>query len=102
MAKVSMPERSQPVANFQQPLVQGLACAAIQPGLRSALVFDSSPATLQTAADLWTEMLSVTTGELVKRVDLGPMDTEETLWGNLTLSHTDKTDKTQPFVWLAG
>ncbi|MGD1857997.1 MAG: hypothetical protein ACFB2W_27490 [Leptolyngbyaceae cyanobacterium] len=99
MARVTISGKSQPAENFQQPLIQGLACATIQPSLRSVLIFDSSPPILQTAAELWVKMLSVTTQTEVKSVYLGSADTEESLWGSLTLSHTYKN---QPFDWQSG
>ncbi len=87
-------------ADFPSPLVQGLACAALQPGLRSVLVFDSSPAALRAAAAQWAEMLCVTTGQQdVQQVYLGPIDAEETLWGNLVLTQTGDIPT---FAWKAG
>ncbi|EKU98195.1 Mg-chelatase subunit ChlD [Leptolyngbya sp. PCC 7375] len=92
--------RTQTIPSLQQPLVQGLACAALQPGLRSILVFDSSPAMLETAVGLWAEMLAITTTQgSVQSVYLGPTETEESLWGSMSL---DPENKTQPFVWKAG
>jgi magnesium chelatase subunit D len=88
------------IADYQSPLIQGLACATLQPGLRSILVFDTSPANLRSAAAQWAEMLSVTTGQAaVKPIYLGPIDAEETLWGNLALTQTVDTPK---FAWKAG
>jgi magnesium chelatase subunit D len=88
------------IADFQSPLLQGLACAALQPGLRSILVFDSSPAALRSAAAQWAEMLCITTGQnAVEPIYLGPIDAEETLWGNLALTQTGDTPK---FSWKAG
>jgi magnesium chelatase subunit D len=87
------------IADFQAPLMQGLACAALQPGLRSVLVFDASPTALRTAAAQWAEMLSVTTARSVKTVYLGPIDSEETLWGNLAPAPTGDTSS---FTWKPG
>jgi magnesium chelatase subunit D len=81
------------------PLMQGLACAALQPGLRSILVFDSAAGTLRRAAEHWAEMLAVTTGKEVRQVYLGPTDTEETLWGNLAPTPNSAA---QSFVWKSG
>jgi magnesium chelatase subunit D len=91
--------RPQGIANLQQPLVRGLACAALQPGLRSVLLFDSSPPMLRMAAGLLAEMLTVTTERSVEQVYLGPTDTEETLWGSLALTPQGEE---QPFVWQPG
>jgi magnesium chelatase subunit D len=88
------------IADLQSPLIEGLACSALQPGLRRVLVFDSSPIMLQTAAAQWAEMLAVTIDCPIKPpVYLGPIDTEETLWGNWSLTHTNPT---QPFLWNPG
>jgi magnesium chelatase subunit D len=88
------------IADCQSPLIQGLACAALQPGLRSILVFDTSAANLRSAAAQWAEMLSITTGQAaVKPIYLGPIDAEETLWGNLALTQTGDTPT---FAWKAG
>jgi magnesium chelatase subunit D len=88
------------IADFSSPLIQGLACAALQPGLRSILVFDISPAALRSAAAQWAEMLCITTGQnAVEPIYLGPIDAEETLWGNLALTQTGDTPT---FTWKAG
>ncbi len=81
------------------PLVEGLACAALQPRLRRILVFDGTPAMLQTAAVLFAELLAVTTGQAVQSVTLGPTDSEETLWGNWALTPAAATP---PFIWKPG
>ena len=99
MSRTTDHRPSDPIADQQSPLMQGLAGAALQPGLRSVLVFDSSPTLLRTAARLLSEMLAVTTEQPVKLVYLGAIDSEETLWGSLTLTQTGDT---QPFVWQPG
>lgn len=81
------------------PLIEGLACAALQPKLRSVVVFDSTPVTLQAAAALWAEMLTVTTEQTVKSVYVGLLDTEETLWGNFA---PIPADTAQSFAWKPG
>lgn len=91
--------RSETIADLQTPLIEGLACAALQPRLHSVLVFDSPPATLQMAATIWAEMLAVTTQQAVQSVYLGPIDTEETLWGNLA---PNSANAAQPFAWKPG
>ncbi len=96
MSRTTDHRPSDPIADQQSPLMQGLAGAALQPGLRSVLVFDSSPTLLRTAAGLLSEMLAVTT---VKLVYLGAINSEETLWGSLALTQTGDT---QPFVWQPG
>ena len=73
------------IGDVASPFIQGLACAALQPGLRSVLVFDSSPQALRSAANVLTEMLKVMSEGAVKQVTLGRTDSEETLWGTLAL-----------------
>ncbi|NJL47695.1 MAG: hypothetical protein HC929_09695 [Leptolyngbyaceae cyanobacterium SM2_5_2] len=100
-------------AEFQNPLMKGLACAALDSGLRSILVFDASPATLQTMAGLLAQMAAVgaggevvlpqatdtkVTGQIVP-VQLGTVETEEDLWGSLALGQNGTS---QSVVWKAG
>lgn len=79
--------------------MQGLACAALQPGLRSILVFDASPIMLETVVGLWAEMLTITTKDSVQSVYLGPTDTDESLWGSMSFTFANEA---QPFAWKAG
>ena len=93
--------------------MRGLACAALHPGLRSILVFDASPSTLQIMAGLLAQMIAtVTGGEIVSPqasgserghrivpIQLGTVETEEELWGSLMLSQ-EMTSKS--VVWRAG
>ncbi|MGA7933653.1 MAG: hypothetical protein WCA35_08915, partial [Kovacikia sp.] len=101
------------IAELQNPLVRGLACAALHPGLRSILVFDASPTTLQTMAGFLAQMIkAVMGGEIaaltesksgnahrIVTVQLGAVETEEELWGSLTLGH-EVADRT--VVWRSG
>ncbi len=101
------------IAELQNPLMRGLTCAALHPGLRSVLVFDASPITLQTMAGLLAQMVrAVSGGKIVAPsepklgtdhriviVQLGAVETEEELWGSLTLGH-EVADRT--VVWRSG
>jgi magnesium chelatase subunit D len=101
------------IAELQNPLMRGLACAALSPGLRSLLVFDASPTTLETMAGLLAQMVAVVTeGDVVllewsaketeRRVvpiQLGTVETEEELWGSLSLGQ-DIAART--VVWKPG
>ena len=78
-------DRGTAIVDVTSPLIHGLVCAALQPGLRSVLVFDSSPQALRSAANVLTEMLTVTSGQTVQQVTLGRTDSEETLWGTQLL-----------------
>ena len=73
------------IVDVQSPLIQGLACAVLQPGLRSVLVFDSAPQALRSAAAVWTEMFKVTSDQTVEQITLGTTESEEVLWGNFAL-----------------
>lgn len=69
--------------------MRGLACAALNPGLQSILVFDPAIAPLQGAAQNLTWMLKQVTGCQVVPVQLGVVETEEDLWGGLALRYGD-------------
>ena len=84
---------------FDEPLMRGLACAAITPSLRSVLVFDADRATLKFAAEAIAKMLEVVTSQKVEKVTLGAIASEDDLWGNLGL-HANSDGF--PFVWQSG
>ena len=87
------------IVDVQSPLIQGLACAALQPGLRSVLVFDSAPQALRSAAAVWTEMLKVTSDRTVEQITFGTTESEEVLWGNFALQSSAVGDS---FEWKPG
>lgn len=66
------------------PLVRGLACAALEPGLRRVLLFDASFETLETAVPLFQSMLQTTTDTAVTVVTLPANALDDDLWGSLT------------------
>ncbi|PSB23146.1 hypothetical protein C7B76_01070 [filamentous cyanobacterium CCP2] len=90
---------SKATADLSNPLIRGLACAALHPGLRSILVFDAGIATLQFAAQNLTWMLKQVTGCKVVPVQLGVVETEEDLWGGLALQQRDAKGS---FEWQQG
>lgn len=104
---------SKVIADLQNPLMKGLACAALHPGLRSILVFDASPITLQVMAGLLAQMIAaVTGGEIVSlpesksgnkhrivTLQLGAVETEEELWGSLALGQEVAS---RSVVWRSG
>jgi len=92
-------DRGTAIGDVASPLIHGLACAALQPGLRSVLVFDSSPQVLRSAANVLTKMLKVTSGQAVELVTLGRTDSEETLWGTLALKSSALGES---FDWKPG
>lgn len=86
-------------ADLNNPLIRGLACAALNSGLRSVLVFDAAIATLQVAAQNLTWMLKQVTSCQVVPVQLGVVETEEDLWGGLALRPGDAEST---FEWQRG
>jgi magnesium chelatase subunit D len=66
------------------PFVRLLACAALSPGLRSVLLYDADPGTLDLATSLLGRLLRLVTGDPVERVVLGAADNDEDLWGRQT------------------
>ncbi len=71
--------------SIQDPFRRALLCAALDPALRSILVFDSSPAALQATANEMAMMLRAVTGHDVNQVILGTAKAEDELWGYLTV-----------------
>jgi magnesium chelatase subunit D len=92
-------DRGTAIGDVKSPLIYGLVCAALQPGLRSVLVFDSSPQALRSAANVLTEMLKVTSDRAVEQITLGRTDSEETLWGTLALKSSASGES---FDWEPG
>jgi magnesium chelatase subunit D len=106
------------IAELRNPLMKGLACAALSSGLRSLLVFDASPSTLQTMAGLLAQMVAVITGgevvspqspesqseQRIVPIQLGTVETEEELWGSLSLGQniTARTVVWKPGLLAAG
>lgn len=66
------------------PLVRGLACAALEPGLRRVLLFDVAFETLETAVPLFQSILQTTTDTAVTVVTLPANALDDDLWGTLT------------------
>jgi len=78
---------------------RSLACAAISPGLRSILLFDTTPEVLRLTADILTQMVAIVTGHPVVSVTLGTWEAEDDLWGRLGLSGDSGE---QSFDWKPG
>ncbi|WP_017654900.1 hypothetical protein [Fortiea contorta] len=85
--------------SLRNSFMQPLACAAIAPGLRSILLYDTTPETLQLAALIIAQMLEVINGYKVELVTLGTYEDEDLLWGNLGLSVEIEQ---QPLLWKPG
>jgi magnesium chelatase subunit D len=76
-----------------------LACAAISPGLRSILFFNTTPDALRLSAQTIVQMLEIVTKHPVAVVTLGTSETEDDLWGNWALNQ-ELGEK--PLHWKSG
>ena len=85
--------------SLTDPFTRSLACAAITPGLRSILVFDTSPQALRLAAQTTVKMLEIVAGYPVVSVTLGTFEAEDDLWGSLGLASESQR---QPFQCYLG
>lgn len=83
------------IAELNHPLTRGLVAAALNPGLRSILIFDATISTLNAAAADLKLMLEQVTDDNIEIVQLGVVQTEEDLWGQLLL-------KERQIAWQAG
>jgi magnesium chelatase subunit D len=77
-------------------LMTCLACAALDPGLRSILILDVGPDDLSQLAALLAEMLSATSGQEVKQHQLGPFESDDNVWGSLYLPSLDAEARALP------
>ena len=69
------------------PLLTSLACAVLQPGLRSILVFDAPYNGLQQMANALAQMARVA-GQSVLCAQLGTTEQDDDLWGQFSLPHS--------------
>lgn len=81
------------INDLRDRFIRGLACAALSPGLRSILVFDASPEALQAAATTLGQMLATVSEREIKTIRLGSSETDDDLWGTLTLAGDKQVDK---------
>lgn len=65
--------------------MKSLACAALNPGLRSLLVFDASYEDLQYLASLLAQLLTVTAERQVQICQLAPFESDDEVWGSVIL-----------------
>jgi magnesium chelatase subunit D len=87
------------VLSLTAPFIRGLACAALYPNLRSILVLDVSPTKLRWTASILRRMLEIVEGTPVVATTLGTTETDDVLWGGLTLP-LDPVSAS--FVWQDG
>ena len=80
--------------------MKSLCCVALNPKLRSILLFDSSINSLQQVGGILLSLLKITTGcERVVPLKLGTFESEDDLWGQVGLG--DELNK-QAFRWQSG
>ena len=63
----------------------GLACLSLDSELRSALVFDASPSSIQLAAKQLAIMVEIATNQVAEVVTIGATETEDSLWGAVAI-----------------
>ncbi len=85
--------------SLDDPFIRGLACAALHPGLRAILIFDATPAKLRSWAAMLRQMIEVVEGAPVGSAAFGTTETDDVLWGSLTLPQEPDSP---PFVWQTG
>ncbi|MCB8939257.1 MAG: hypothetical protein H6655_12650 [Ardenticatenaceae bacterium] len=87
-------------------LTRGLACAALEPGLRRVLLFDADFLVLETAVSHLSQMLHLTTGERVHTLSLPGTAQDSDLWGQHVPDPTGTNDSTRlsslTVVWQEG
>ncbi len=88
------------MVKIQSSLMKSLCCVALNPKLRSILLFDSSINSLQQVGGILLSLLKITTGcERVVPLKLGTFESEDDLWGQVGLG--DELNK-QAFRWQSG
>ncbi len=83
-------------------IIKSLACAALNPGLRSILIFDAPDLALQQLADILAQMLAIATGQVVESHLLSASAQDDDLWGGLLLPalKKDSPPATKPIFKL--
>src|SRR5258708_4649208 len=74
-----------PIVTLSQSLIRVLACATLNTGLQSILVFDASHDAFTAIASTLAQLLGAATGKEVERVLLGVSELEDDLWGSQTI-----------------
>ena len=85
---------------LSQSLLKGLACAALNPGLRAILVFDAPYDALTAMASALAQLLRTTTGKEVRSVQLGTSELDDDLWGRFAISTNESGN--QAVRWHQG
>lgn len=81
-----------------QSFLKGLACAAVNPSLRSILILNAPYQGLEVAANTLTQMLQAV-DQSAERVHLGVSELDDDLWGSLELH---KGRGNSPVTWHRG
>ena len=94
--------------NLDEPLIRGLAYAALHPGLRSVLLFDASPVMLRSISQIFAQMLEIVTNCQIVQVKIGSIETADDIWGQWNLNSHINSEKTpedidqSAIVWQPG
>ncbi len=67
----------------EDPFITSLACAALNPALRSILVFDAPYPVLQDIAEILAQMLKAATGQQVEQGNIGT-EQDDDVWGSIS------------------
>ena len=88
-----------PAPTTDEALTVALECTALEPGLRSIVLFDAPAEVLRGAAGRWAALLGAVTGQAVAVVTLGSAASEEDLWGTTVLRRSAARGW---FEWVPG
>ena len=80
-------------------IIKSLACAALNPGLRSILIFDAPYQVLQQLADILAQMLASATSQVVEPHLLSASAQDDDLWGGLLLPTLQKDSAAVKFFF---
>jgi len=73
----------------EDPFITSLACAALNPALRSILVFDAPYPVLQDIAEILAQMLKAATGQQVEQGNIA-IEQDDDVWGSLPLPDSEE------------
>lgn len=94
-----MSENAKISASLPRALLYMLACAALHPGLRSLLIRDATYDDLQRAGVAFAQLIELATGRQVAIANASATDTDDTLWGNISLRTNEHGGS---IVWQPG
>lgn len=84
---------------LDDPYIKSLACAALNTGLRSILIFDAPYVALQQLAEILAQMLTAVTEQVVEQDGLSPVAQDDDLWGQLLLPGMQEDSSQEQLVF---